>query len=88
MTKIAGSGSKSGSGFISQRHGSNPDLHQNVMDPERSFVDNQVLQFRFVIMVEVTPSPPPPQKTSNSGARSIDTNLGVSFLLILSSAKV
>jgi hypothetical protein len=35
MTKIAGSGSKSGSGSISQRHGSaNPDPHQNVMDPE------------------------------------------------------
>jgi hypothetical protein len=33
MTKIAGSGS----GSISQRHGSadpNPDLHQNVMDQE------------------------------------------------------
>ncbi len=42
MTKIAGSGSASGSGFesgsISQRHGSaypdpDPDPHQNVMDP-------------------------------------------------------
>jgi hypothetical protein len=39
--KIAGSGSESGSGsgFISQRHGSldpgwDPDPHQNVMDPE------------------------------------------------------
>jgi hypothetical protein len=33
MTKIAGSGSESGS--ISQRHGSaDPDSHQNVMDPE------------------------------------------------------
>jgi hypothetical protein len=37
MTKIAGSWSKSGSGSgsISQRHGSaDPDPHQNVMDPE------------------------------------------------------
>ena len=33
MTKIAGSGSESGS--ICQRHGSaNPDLYQNVMDPQ------------------------------------------------------
>jgi hypothetical protein len=33
MTKIAGSGSESGS--ISQRHGSaDPDPHQNVMDPQ------------------------------------------------------
>jgi hypothetical protein len=35
MTKIAGSGSESGS--ISQRYGSvdpDPDPHQNVMDPE------------------------------------------------------
>ncbi len=33
MTKIAGSGSESGS--ISQRQGSSdPDPHQNVMDPE------------------------------------------------------
>jgi hypothetical protein len=37
MTKIAGS--ESGSGSISQRHGTaDPDLHQNVMDPERCFV--------------------------------------------------
>jgi hypothetical protein len=36
MTKIAGSGSESGS--ISQRHGSaDPDPHQNVMDPEQCF---------------------------------------------------
>jgi hypothetical protein len=35
MTKIAGSGS----GSISQRHGSEePDPHQNVMDPEHWFV--------------------------------------------------
>ncbi len=35
MTKIAGSGFASGSGSISQRHGSpDPDPHQNVMDPE------------------------------------------------------
>ncbi len=35
MTKIAGSGS----GSISQRHGSeDPDPHQNVMDPEHWFV--------------------------------------------------
>jgi hypothetical protein len=41
MTKIAGSGSESGS--ISQRHGSadpdpDPDPHQNVMDPVFCFV--------------------------------------------------
>ncbi len=37
MTKIAGSGYESGSGSISQRHGSadpDPDPHQNVMNPE------------------------------------------------------
>ncbi len=37
MTKIAGSGSESGSGSISQRHVSaypDPDPHQNVMDLE------------------------------------------------------
>jgi hypothetical protein len=39
MTKIAGSGSapRSGSGSISQRHGSadpDPDLTQNVLDPQ------------------------------------------------------
>ncbi len=37
MTKIAGSGSESGSRTIKQRHGSadpDPDPHQNVMDPE------------------------------------------------------
>ncbi len=37
MTKIAGSGSESRSGSISQRHGSadpDPDPHQNVMDPD------------------------------------------------------
>ncbi len=35
MMKIEGSGSASGSGSISQRHGSaDPDPHQNVMDPE------------------------------------------------------
>ncbi len=38
MAKIAGSGSASGSGSISQRHGSaDPDPHQNVMDPEHCF---------------------------------------------------
>jgi hypothetical protein len=38
MTKIAGSGSASGS--ISQRHGSaDPDPHQNVMDPEHCIPD-------------------------------------------------
>jgi hypothetical protein len=39
MTKIAGSGSESGS--ISKRHGSadsDPDPHQNVMDPEHWFI--------------------------------------------------
>jgi hypothetical protein len=40
MTKIAGSGSASGSGFISQRIGyadpdPDPDPPQNVMDPQR-----------------------------------------------------
>ncbi len=37
MTKIEGSGSKYGSGSISQRHGSadpDPDPSQNVMDPQ------------------------------------------------------
>jgi hypothetical protein len=35
MTKIAGSRSRSGSGSISQRHGSaDPDPYQNVMDPQ------------------------------------------------------
>jgi hypothetical protein len=35
MTKITGSGSKPGSGSISQRQGSpDPDPHQNVMDPQ------------------------------------------------------
>ncbi len=35
MKKMAGSGSESGSGSISQRHGSaDPDPHQNVMDQE------------------------------------------------------
>jgi hypothetical protein len=38
MTKIAGSGSESGSGSISQRHGfPDPDPHQNVVDPEHWF---------------------------------------------------
>jgi hypothetical protein len=36
IMKIAGSGSESGSGSISQRHGSaNPDPHKNVMDPQQ-----------------------------------------------------
>ena len=44
MTKIAGSGTESGSGFISQtqRHGSaDPDPYppQNVMDPQHCFQD-------------------------------------------------
>jgi hypothetical protein len=35
MMKVEGSGSESGSGSISQRHGSaDPDPHQNVMDPQ------------------------------------------------------
>ncbi len=37
MTKMAGSGSASGSKYISQRHGSadpDPDPPQNVMDPK------------------------------------------------------
>jgi hypothetical protein len=39
MTKIAGSGSESGSGSISQRHGSeDPDPPQNVMDPQHWFL--------------------------------------------------
>jgi hypothetical protein len=38
MTKIAGSGSESGSGPISESYGSaDPDPHQNVMDPEHCF---------------------------------------------------
>ncbi len=40
MTKSAGSGSKSGSRSISQRHGSadsDPNPHQNVMDPEHCY---------------------------------------------------
>jgi hypothetical protein len=39
MMKIAGSESASGSGSISQRHGSagpDPDPHQNVMDPQHA----------------------------------------------------
>ncbi len=40
MMKIEGSGSESGSGSISQRHGSaDPDPHQNVMDPEHCATD-------------------------------------------------
>jgi hypothetical protein len=45
MTKIAGSGSESGS--ISQRHGSadpDPDPHQNVMDPEHW---NEVIKMKM-----------------------------------------
>jgi hypothetical protein len=39
MTKIAGSGSASGSGSISPRHGSaDPDPHQNVMDPQHCMI--------------------------------------------------
>ncbi len=39
MTKIAGSGSRSGSGSISQKHGSaDPDPPQNVMDPQQWFI--------------------------------------------------
>jgi hypothetical protein len=39
MTKISGSGSESGSGSISQRHGSaDPDPPQNVMDPQHWFL--------------------------------------------------
>ncbi len=35
MMKIEGSGTASGSGSISQRHGSaDPDPHQNVIDPQ------------------------------------------------------
>jgi hypothetical protein len=42
MTKIAGSGSESGFGSISHRHGSadpGPDPQQNVMDPQHCFQD-------------------------------------------------
>jgi hypothetical protein len=45
MTKIAGSGSESGS--ISQRHGTadpDPDPHQNVMDPEHWYSERKCKQ--------------------------------------------
>ncbi len=47
MTKIAGSGSESGSGSISQRHGTpDPDPHQIVMDPEHwLFLRSYILIF-------------------------------------------
>jgi hypothetical protein len=48
MTKIAGSGSGSESGSISQRHGSaDPDPHQNVMDPQHCATLFDVLYFWF-----------------------------------------
>jgi hypothetical protein len=38
MKYVEGSGSESGSGSLSQRHGSaDPDPHQNVMDPQYWF---------------------------------------------------
>ncbi len=50
MTKIAGSGSESGSGSIIQRHGSaDPDPHQNVMDPEHCFHEKGfLLRFTWI----------------------------------------
>jgi hypothetical protein len=45
MTKIAGSGS----GSISQRHGSaDPDPHQNLMDPEHCLSDYKFKTFNHV----------------------------------------
>ncbi len=44
--KIEGSGSRSASGFIFQRHGStDPDPHQNVMDPQ-DWLKGRVAGFR------------------------------------------
>jgi hypothetical protein len=48
MTKIAGSGS----GFISQRHGSaDPDPHQNVMDPQRCLKDMDITLMGDIINI-------------------------------------
>jgi hypothetical protein len=50
MTKIAGSGSESGS--ISQRHVSaDPDSHQNVMDPEHWYVQARYWYLIFAFCV-------------------------------------
>ncbi len=67
MTKIAGSGSESGS--ISQRHGSvdpDPDLHQNVMDPEHCicggiflFHKKTLASVQTKCQCYLNPSPPP-----------------------------
>jgi hypothetical protein len=64
MTKIAGSGSESGSGSISQRHGSaypDPDPHQNVMDPQhRHKLNNEhVDKADQAKKVQILPDPDP-----------------------------
>jgi hypothetical protein len=48
MMKIEGSASESGSGSISQRHGSaDPDPHQNFMDPQHWFAHLVVFNFKL-----------------------------------------
>jgi hypothetical protein len=48
MTKIAGSGYESGSGSISQRHGSaDPHPPQNVMDPQHCFFYSPIVSSSF-----------------------------------------
>jgi hypothetical protein len=62
MTKIVGSGSASGSGAISQRHGSadqDPDLdpHQNVMDPQHKKCEEDNAIFAVVGTGSISRSP-------------------------------
>jgi hypothetical protein len=55
MTKIAGSGSESGSGSISQRHGSadpDTDPHQIFMYPQHWFRQYYTVQFELSPLVE------------------------------------
>ncbi len=52
MTKIARSGSRSRSGFLSQRHGdADPDPYQNDIDPQHCFK-------RFWLIKQIVPFPP------------------------------
>jgi hypothetical protein len=60
--KIAGSGtaSESGSGSISQRHGSaDPDLHQNVIDPQHCFSAVYRIRIHRIHMFLGLPDPDP-----------------------------
>jgi hypothetical protein len=90
MTKIAGSGSKSGSGSIGQRHGSadpDPDPPQNVMDPQHWWRASSGVNTLYLTRFGTYKIALPPQQKHRRGGGRKDDLYGLVSVVIWSMIK-